>query len=236
MAKAKNTGGIKIADDDQEQGISDISAPATSQAAQAAVTEINDPEALTRAKATANKIGDKAKAAPLDPAPNNKAKPAAKKTKAEILATIKAESERRVNYENFLHEEAIKGNRYDIPSHLIPDGFTVEWKTTHVMGKPVDNSEIASHEMNGWTPAPAELFIEMMPEGYDKPVIERDGMMLYIRPAEITKRFRDMEYRNARTAVRNKQNELNNTKEGTMDRIVQQHSVSRTARIAVDED
>lgn len=158
-----------------------------------------------------------------------------KKTREELLEQIRAESEARVNLEHFLHDDDSGKNKYDIPDHLVPDGFTVEWKNTHIMGQPVPVSELAAHEMAGWRPAPAELFMEIMPEGYEKPTIERDGMILMIRPASITKQFRDKEKSDAKSAVVNKVNELNATKEGEMDRVVSEHKVSRVA-IPGDED
>lgn len=143
------------------------------------------------------------------PAPRRKAakKPAGRKkeyTPAQlaILDQIRTESESRVNVDDFLATK--DKDQHHVPEHLIPDGFAVEWKNTHVSGKPVDSTYNAAVQSAGWRPAPTEIFGELVPEGYDLPFIEKAGSMLMIRPIEISEAIKDAEYQAAIGQVQDK--------------------------------
>lgn len=153
-------------------------------------------------------------------APKKKASPSAD----DILAKIKAESLARVNMDNFMNEEGL--GRFDVPKDIIPDGFSVEWKNTHIRGQPVDPSYQLKLQESGWMPAPVEIFKSLVPEGYDGATIERDGQILMIRPIELTVRAREIESRKAAQQMGDKMAQLRATESGTMDRVV--NNFSRT--------
>lgn len=249
MSKPKatqQTAGLKIpADNEREERNPGVSGSVTGARAQ----EDEDDESDVLGAAIAGKAKElgidkkkpAVKAAALEDGDTEEAepvKPKAKLTKDRqaLLDAILKESEARVDYEHFLNQEEGKGNIYDIPEHLVPEGATVEWKNTHVMGQPVPSTEYAAYEMAGWRPAPADLFREMLPEAHEGPTIERGGMVLMIRSANITERFRRQDKQKARDAVRNKVNEMSGTKDGEMDRVVHTLKQTKVARVAIEED
>lgn len=141
-----------------------------------------------------------------------------KRTRAEILAEIEAESLSRVNIDEFL--DARGEDPYYIPAHLIPDGFTVEWKSTHVMGQPMEANYHLKLNQGGWRPAPIELFPGLVPDGYDREFVERPGMMLMIRPAKLTEMIRQADYHRAVSQVDDKMRQLYQTPDNNLDRVV----------------
>ena len=80
-------------------------------------------------------------------------------------------------------------DRFYVPSHLIPDGWSYEWKSQTVLGK-----ENVAHMMhmaeNGWTPVDSSRHPGFfMPGNYTGP-ITRDDMILMERPSELTNEAR----------------------------------------------
>ena len=108
-------------------------------------------------------------------------------------------------------------DRFYIDPETIPAGWSYEWKTKTVMGKD-DPAQEVEYARKGWEPVPAERHPEMMPKDSRGRAIERDGMVLMERPAEITAEARDIEYRRARNQVRSKEEQLRQTPEGTLTR------------------
>lgn len=102
------------------------------------------------------------------------------------------------DWDNFKQPvDAAEKDRYFVPPHLIPDGFSVEWKRTEILGKP-DRKNLVQIEQAGWRPAPAAMFEEMLPAGYRGETVEDgEGMMLYIRPASFTEAAKTGAYNNA---------------------------------------
>ncbi len=98
-----------------------------------------------------------------------------------------------------------------------PDGWTYEWKRHTTYGKedPAYQVQLA-HE--GWEPVPTVRHPHMMPGGKGYELIERKGMVLMERPAEITNEVRSIELRRARQQVRMKEQQLATAPEGTMTR------------------
>lgn len=63
----------------------------------------------------------------------------------------------------------------------------------------------------GWDPVDVSRHMHMMPKGHSG-AIEREGMVLCERPAEITQEVRNIDYKNARQQVRIKETQLDSTK------------------------
>lgn len=75
-------------------------------------------------------------------------------------------------------------DRFHIPEHLMKPGWSYEWKRKTVYGQP-DAAYDMSLLMNHWKPVQSEEMPGLMPAGYNG-AIERDGMILMIRPAYLT--------------------------------------------------
>lgn len=108
-------------------------------------------------------------------------------------------------------------DEFAIDMHDIPDGWTYEWKRHTVL-----NAEDPSHQMHlastGWEPVPANRHPNMMPIGYNGAYIERKGMMLYERPAEITDRFRRRDEKEATSRVQAIEEQLTGAPSGHFER------------------
>ena len=96
-------------------------------------------------------------------------------------------------------------DEFYVDPYVIPDGWTYEWKVKTVMG-----AENPSHwtqvERMGWEPVPLS--------GWAGSIIERKGMILMERPAEITAEIKAIEAARARDQVRAKEAQLNGAPEG----------------------
>lgn len=109
-----------------------------------------------------------------------------------------------------------ENDKFRIERDKVPDGWSYEWKRKTVLGKEDPSYEI-SLRRGGWEPVPASRHPEMMPKGhYD--TIEREGMILMERPNELTEDARRKELREARNAVRAKEQQLNESAPGTFER------------------
>jgi len=134
---------------------------------------------------------------------------------AELLKKLREDSLRQV-----VDNGTDAVDQFHVPEELKPEGFTVEWKVTHVMGQELDAAYKASIEQAGWVPAPASIFRKMLPIGSKAKTIERGGQILMMRPKEITDKRRQKEKENASGQVQSKLKSIGMTKEGTMDRKV----------------
>lgn len=85
-------------------------------------------------------------------------------------------------------------NPYEVTPRLKKRGWDYEWKNDVVMGQPITNSEKVSIADAHWTPVPAQDMPEMLPPGWDKPYIERDGMTLMMRPMYLSEEARAEDY------------------------------------------
>lgn len=108
-------------------------------------------------------------------------------------------------------------DRFRVSASEIPEGWTYEWKRKLVMGQPDPAYEVELMR-RGWEPVPLERHPHMMPAGKGYNTIERDGMILMERPKELTDESRDVELRKARGQVRQKEQQLSSTPDGTMTR------------------
>ena len=80
-------------------------------------------------------------------------------------------------------------DRFHVPEHLIPEGWSYEWKSQTIMGQ--ENTAHMMHMAeNGFTPVDASRHPGyFMPDGYTGAII-RDGMILMERPIELTNEAR----------------------------------------------
>ena len=108
-------------------------------------------------------------------------------------------------------------DKYYIPLDMIPEGWTYEWKTKTVYGAENVSYQITLRR-SGWEPVPASRHPELMPDKGHYEVIEREGMILMERPTEINQDRRAREMRNARNQVKQKEEQLNATPHGQLDR------------------
>lgn len=98
-------------------------------------------------------------------------------------------------------------DRFDIPAHLIPEGWDYNWKRETTLGQE-DTSHMVAMAENGWTPVEAERHEGyFMPKGYSGP-IRRDGMILMERPLELTLEAREEDRFAAESAMRSQREQL----------------------------
>lgn len=111
-------------------------------------------------------------------------------------------------------------DEFFVPPEIVPDGWTYEWKRKMVFNKE-DPSYAVQLSREGWEAVPlnrCKRHRAMMPQGWEGETIERHGMQLMERPAEITQEYRKLEIRRARAQVRQKEEQLSATPEGTLTR------------------
>jgi hypothetical protein len=120
-------------------------------------------------------------------------------------------------------------DKFYIPPHVIPDGWTYEWKTLTVL-----NAENPAHQVElarrGWEPVPASRHPEMMPHDWKAKIITRDGMMLMERPKEITDEALSARLRRARLQVRAKEEQLSAAPAGQFERANKDSSLVKVKR------
>ena len=104
-----------------------------------------------------------------------------------------------------------------IDSSAIPDGWAYEWKRKTVLGQEDPAYQVALAR-NGWEPVPAQRHASYMPNGSTYSTIERKGMILMERPAEISDEVRAIELRKARNQIRQKEEQLNSAPDGQFGR------------------
>lgn len=116
-------------------------------------------------------------------------------------------------------------NPFFIPPEMIPDGYAVEWKRKTVFGAPAPNQ--ASYEVNlartRWEPVSLSThpsFKPLLPSGYDKDSVEKEGMMLYIRPKAISDKVREIQKIKADNQLSQKMESVGQTGSGEAPRVV----------------
>jgi len=97
-------------------------------------------------------------------------------------------------------------DEFAIPPHIVPEGWTYEWKRKTVFGQE-DSSYMMSQEARGWEPVPASRHRNLMPEGHYN-TIERKGMILMERPKEITDEAKRQDRARALNQVKNREQQL----------------------------
>lgn len=98
-------------------------------------------------------------------------------------------------------------DKFHIPEHLIPEGWSYEWKRETIFGQE-DTAHMMHMAENGWTPVQASAHPGLfMPEGYTG-AIRRDGMILCERPIELTEEARAEERAAASQLMRAQKEQL----------------------------
>lgn len=108
-------------------------------------------------------------------------------------------------------------DEFYIPSDIIPDGWTYEWKRYSTFNQ-IDSSHIRELERKGWAFVPSSRHPSMMAIGDNGNIILRKGLALMERPTEIVEEARMIERRRAAEQVRAKEEQLSGAPEGTMTR------------------
>lgn len=90
--------------------------------------------------------------------------------------------------------EAATGT-YEVPIEMREPGWDYQWENLRVAGQPVEASTTVTTYEAGWRPVQAKgHWMRMCPPGWDKPNVERDGMMLMKRPMSLTNEARNEDY------------------------------------------
>lgn len=111
-------------------------------------------------------------------------------------------------------------DEFYIDPEMVPDGWTYEWKRRLLLGAE-DPSHMVQLTRDGWEPVPLDRDMRhkaMMPSNWSHNTIERKGMILMERPAELTDEVRQNQLYLARKQVRDKEAQLAGTPDGTMTR------------------
>jgi len=87
-------------------------------------------------------------------------------------------------------------NEFEVPTHLIPQGFVAQWVRTSCHGKP-DESNVTDHHENGWRPLATKAVLEHYCIGTGRSSVERDGLLLCCRPKALNDEALAEERRNA---------------------------------------
>jgi hypothetical protein len=99
-------------------------------------------------------------------------------------------------------------DEFYIDPRIIPDGWSYEYKRYTVLGAQEPSYQVQL-ALKGWESVPAARHPELMPDNYSGMTIERKGMILMERPAEITNEVKARELRKAREQVGQKEQQLN---------------------------
>lgn len=151
---------------------------------------------------------------PRPPAEDHKARAAAR------LAEIRA---------NQIDDGGEVLDKFGIPQHLIPEGWSYEWKTWAVYGK--ENPQYMSGiYRGGWAPVPASRHPELLYAGYTGDTILKDGMILVERPKILTEEARRKEAQESRAQVAAKEAAMGATPAGTMPRDADKRTAPRINR------
>jgi hypothetical protein len=98
-------------------------------------------------------------------------------------------------------------DKFHVPEHIIPEGWSYEWKSETVAGQENSSHMMGCYE-NGWTPVMAEAHPGLfMPNDYKGP-IRREGMILCERPMELTLEARAEEEEAARALTQAQKEQL----------------------------
>lgn len=93
------------------------------------------------------------------------------------------------------------GDRYDVPSNEIPDGWSYQWNPVTVTGKEVIEIQNEMHA-NGWRPVPASRHPGRWTRPGDTGHIVVEGLRLEERPEALTQEALIEEEKKARRQVR----------------------------------
>src|SRR5215831_2960671 len=71
-------------------------------------------------------------------------------------------------------ESTIASDKFEVPDHLIPEGWRYQWNILDVMGQPQPNAQITMYR-GGWRPVPAERHDGIWTQAGHKGDIVQDG-------------------------------------------------------------
>lgn len=108
-------------------------------------------------------------------------------------------------------------DEFYIDRSRIPAGWDMEWKTKTVLGAE-DPAQMVAYARTGWEPVPVYMFPDMMPASWKGNTIERKGMILMMRPKQLTDMARSVDAKRARDAVRAKEQQLSSAPDGQFTR------------------
>lgn len=90
-------------------------------------------------------------------------------------------------------------DKFDVPLHFIPDGWTYQWLSQETVGKTNNNSHFFA---NGWEPVPAKRHDGVFTQkGYEGHIVV-DGMILVERPVQLTIEARLEEIKAAKSLLK----------------------------------
>lgn len=139
--------------------------------------------------------------------------------------------------ENVLEED----DPFFIPPDMIPEGYSVEWKRQTVLGARAPNQssyevKLARTRWEAVSISTHPSFGKLVPASYDKDVIEKEGMILMIRPKEITDKVRQIQTLKAQNQLSQKMAQLSNAGNGEAPRKVQSLNKSYAPAVQVPND
>lgn len=112
------------------------------------------------------------------------------------------------------------GDKFYIDPDMVPEGWAYEWKRRLLLGAE-DPSHMVELARAGWEAVPLNRDNKhqaMMPNNWNGNTIERDGMILMERPAEVVEEARRRNDYLARKQVRDKEAQIAGTPDGTLTR------------------
>lgn len=109
------------------------------------------------------------------------------------------------------------GSEFDLPPGLAPDGWIYEWKRITVAGAP-DPYHQMHLKGQGWREVPSSRHLELCPDGWSVPTIDKKGLRLMELPAILVKEAQKRQRLEARDAVRNSEQKLFETPANTAPR------------------
>ena len=175
------------------------------------MSEENTPEIVKKGPGRPRKIAED-----IRPEPISEAREEMRASQREEDPRARAERRAAEIRQHLKGDVSDGADRFYVDPHIIPDGWSYEWKRKTIWGK-----EDPAHEVElsrqGWEPVPATRHPQMMPRG-NWQTIERDGMILMERPKVLTDDAHKSNLRNARLQVKAKEAQLNQAPEGTFDR------------------
>jgi len=79
---------------------------------------------------------------------------------------------------------------FDVPEQGKRPGWDYTWWPYKIVGQEVDAAELVEYAKGGWLPVPSSHFPSLVPQGWGKPVIERHGQRLFMRPMRLSEEAR----------------------------------------------
>lgn len=111
-------------------------------------------------------------------------------------------------------------DEFYIDPHMVPEGWTYEWKRKLLLGAEDPSYTVQLLRM-GWEPVPLNRDRDheaMMPSNWPHNTIERKGMILMERPTEVVEEARRIEKKKARDQVMAKEQQLAGAPDGQFTR------------------